>query len=400
MPRETDLQESSPTFPASVRVGIVGSFVILAIGALYYARSFFLPLVLAILVTLALAPLVRRLSQRGLPVALSAALLVLLLGSGLAATSLLLSKPLSGMLSQAPIAVRQIGDRFAFLQAPFAMLNDASREVGRLTDGASGAGAPQAVVLVQPGLLTWLAGTAAGVGTTLGAALILSLFLLANRDMLRLKLIRVVPGLTDKKRSLRLLRDIENEVSRYLLTITAINVGLGVCVGVAMAVLGMPNPILWGIGAGLLNFVPFVGALAGECLALAVAAITYPTLPLMILPPLAYLAIQLIEGNLVTPTVLGRRLELNPVAILICLAFATWMWGIMGTILAVPMLVVVKVFSDNFPALASLGEFLSAEAVAVDEEEPSHVVPAVAEAPLHAGPPPLLPELAAAEAHP
>ncbi len=130
----------------------------------------------------------------------------------------------------------------------------------------------------------------------------------------------------------------------------------------------MPHALLWGIGAGLLNYVPFLGALAGECLALAVAAITFATPVEILLPPLAYLAIQMIEANLVTPTVLGRRLELNPVAIIVFLAFTTWMWGILGTIIGVPVLVVVKVFSDNFPALTSFGEFLSTEA-AVEEEE-------------------------------
>jgi predicted PurR-regulated permease PerM len=232
---------------------------------------------------------------------------------------------------------------------------------------------PRPVVFDPPGLIGWLAGTAAGVGTILGATLILSLFLLAQRDTLRLKLIRVMPELHDKKRSLRVLRDIENEVSHYLLTITGINVGVGICVGLAMAWVGMPNPGLWGLGAALLNYVPFIGPFAGECLALAVAAVTFPTLTQALIPPACYLAIQIIEANFVTPTVLGRRLELNPVAILIALAFATWMWGIVGTILAVPILVVIKVFSDNFEPLFPLGEFLTAAPVAVEEEEVSAV---------------------------
>ncbi|HEY5080754.1 MAG TPA: AI-2E family transporter [Bauldia sp.] len=356
----------SPAFPASVRVGIVGIFLIMAVGALYYARSFFLPLVLASLLTLALAPLVRMLANRGIPAAVSAGLLVLLMALTLAVASYTLSDPLTRLLSQAPATITAIGQRFAFLRQPFAMLNDASHQFERLTGGEPAT--PQSVVIAQPGLLTWVAGTAAGIGTTLGAALILSLFLLANRDTLRIKLVRVVPHLSDKKRSLRVLRDIENEVSRYLLTITAINLGLGFCVGAAMAFLGMPNAVLWGIGAALLNYIPFLGALAGQCLALAVAAVTFPTLTLAILPPLAYLAIQLIEANFVTPTVLGRRLELNPVAILIFLALTTWMWGIVGTILGVPILVVVKVFADNFPALASFGEFLSTEAATEEDE--------------------------------
>ncbi len=368
-------QSETPTPPAriptSLRIGAVGSFLILAVGALYYARSFFLPVVLAILITLVLAPTVRRLARIGVPPFVSAALFIVVLAAGLALLSISLSGTVSSIIGNAPETITQIHNRFAFLQEPFTALNDIGRQIGTLGSDIKAAPqeAPQSVVLVQPGILGWLAGTAADVGTTIGATLILSLFLLAQRDTLRLKLIRVTRELSDKKRSLRVLRDIENEVSHYLLTITAINLGVGVCVGIAMALLGMSSPLLWGVGAALLNYIPFIGPLAGECLALMIAAVTFPTPLHIVAPPLAYLAIQMVEANFVTPTVLGRRLELNPVAILIALALATWMWGIIGTVLAVPMLVVVKVFSSNFEGLFALGEFLSAETASVEEEE-------------------------------
>jgi predicted PurR-regulated permease PerM len=168
------------------------------------------------------------------------------------------------------------------------------------------------------------------------------------------------------------LRDIENEVSRYLLTISAINAGLGVCIGLSMAVLGLPNPLLWGIAGGLLNFIPYLGSLVGNVLATAVAIVTFPSLAEAALVPIVYLALQILEGNFVTPFIVGRRLELNTVAILIFLSLTTWMWGIVGAIIGVPLLVVVKVFADNFPALAPLAEFLSAETHLVEEAETEH----------------------------
>ena len=355
-----------------VRVAIVGTFLILAVGAMYYARSFFLPLVLALLVTLAFAPLVRTLAHRGIPAVVSAVMLIVLLGGGLATASAFLSEPVAQMISETPVVAREVRARFAFLREPFARLSTAGREVQALTDGGTGDGAndPQRVVVVQSGLLAWAAGTVADIGTTFGATLILSVFLLASGDMLRHKLVRVLPDLSGKKRSLRVLRDIENEVSRYLLTITAINAGLGLCVSIAMATLGMPNPMLWGIGAALLNYIPYIGPLTGIALAAAVAVVTYPLLATAVLPPIAYAALQLVESNFVTPTILGRRLELNTVAILILLSLTTWMWGIVGTIIGVPMLVVIKVFSDNFPALAPLAEFVTAETPAVEDTDP------------------------------
>jgi predicted PurR-regulated permease PerM len=164
-------------------------------------------------------------------------------------------------------------------------------------------------------------------------------------------------------------------VSRYLTTITAINAGFGFCVGLAMYVLGMPNPLLWGVAAALLNFIPYLGGLIGIITAIAVSSVTFPGFAQAILPPLAYLALQFVESYLVTPTILGRRLELHIVPILVFLAFTTWMWGIVGAVIGVPLLVVVKVFSDNLPALAPLSGLLVADP-ASPEEPTSATAPA------------------------
>lgn len=356
----------------AVTTAIVGTFLILLVGALFYARGFFLPLVLAVLVTLTFAPLVRTLSHRGVPSAVSAVMLVVVLGGGIATGAALLSQPVSQMAAQAPTLITQVRERFAFLRQPFAALTETGRQIEAIASGGDQTGGPERVVVAQSGLLAWAAGTAADFGTTFGAMLILSLFLLSSGDTLRAKLIRVIPLLSEKKRSLRVLRDIENEVSRYLLIITAINAGFGFCVGIAMAVLGMPNPLLWGVAAALLNFIPYLGGFVGNTLATVIAVVTFPTIGHAVLVPLAYLGIQIVESNFVTPVIVGRRLELNTVAILIFLSLTTWMWGIVGTIIGVPLLVVVKVFSDNFPNLSSLAEFLSAESRTVEEPELEH----------------------------
>jgi predicted PurR-regulated permease PerM len=234
-----------------------------------------------------------------------------------------------------------------------------------------GAGTPgtERVVIAQPGIIAWAAGTAAGIGTTLAATLVLAFFLLATGDDLRHKLVRMIHSLTDKKRALRVLRDIENDVSRYLMTITAINAGFGFCVGLAMYLLGMPNPLLWGVAAALLNFIPYLGGLLGVIAAIAVSSVTFPGFAQAILPPIAYLALQFVESYLVTPTILGRRLELHIVPILVFLAFTTWMWGVVGAVIGVPLLVVIKVFSDNLTVLAPLSALLAADAASPEEPE-------------------------------
>lgn len=366
---------AGPQLPRVVSVSLVGTFLILLVGAVYYARGFFLPLVLAILVALLFAPLVRSLSHRGVPAPMTAILLVVLIGAGLAVAAAVLNEPVGALITQAPEVINEVREKFAFLRRPFAMLNDAGREVQAIVDGED-AGQAERVVIAQPGIIAWAAGTAAGIGTTLAATLVLAFFLLASGDDLRHKLVRMVHSLSDKKRALRVLRDIENEVSRYLTTITAINAGFGFCVGLVMYVLGMPNPLLWGVAAALLNFIPYLGGLLGIVAAVAVSSVTFPGFAQALLPPLAYLALQFIESYLVTPTILGRRLELHIVPILVFLAFTTWMWGIVGAVIGVPLLVVVKVFSDNLPFFAPLSALLAADPASTEEPAAAPAMPA------------------------
>lgn len=353
--------------PRMVNVAIIGTFLILFLGVLYYARGFFLPLILALLITLAFMPWVRVLARRGIPPVASAILVVIAIGGGMAGLSLLLAEPTSRMLAEAPQIIDQLRDRFGG-QGALSNLVKATEQVQEMTEGSDEPGAPQKVILAQPGIISWAADTLSGVGGTLGATLLFVVFLLSSGDLFLQKLVRIVPTLSDKKRSIRVVHDVESEVSRYLFTITLINFGFGAAVGLCMAAIGMPNPLIWAVGAALLNYVPYLGALIGMALAAAIGLITFPTLTMAALPPLAYFICNAIEGSVVTPLTLGRRLELNPVAILIALAFGGWMWGVVGALIGVPLLVVVKVFCDHFDGLGKFGEFLSGEAT---EEAPA-----------------------------
>ncbi len=357
-----------PVMPRVVGVAVVGTFLILLVAVLYYARGFFLPLILALLVTLAFMPLVRALARRRVPPVATAILVVIGIGAATVGVAALLAEPTTRMISEAPQMVEQLRDRFAGegMSGPISRLVYASERLQAIAEGTDEPGAPQKVVLAQPGIISWATDTLSGIGSTLGVTLLFVVFLLSSGDLFLQKLVRILPTLSDKKRSLRVVHDVEAEVSRYLLTITVINIGFGAAVGISMAVIGMPNPVLWGVGAALLNYIPYLGALIGMALAFAIGLVTFPTLGMAALPPLAYFICNAIEGSVVTPLTLGRRLELNPVAILIALAFGGWMWGIVGALLGVPLLVVVKVFCDHFESLAKFGEFLSGEA----EDEP------------------------------
>ena len=189
----------------------------------------------------------------------------------------------------------------------------------------------------------------------------LLLFLLSSGDLFYAKIVRAMPTFSDKKKALGIALDIERELSRYLGTIALINAGLGICVGLALWAIGIPNPILWGVLAGVLNFIPYIGSLIGVALVGTIALGTMPTLSHAALAPLAYFALTTIEGQFVTPVLVGRRLALNPVTLFLGIAFWGWLWGVIGMLFAVPLMVAVKIFCSHIDGLATISDFLSTE---------------------------------------
>jgi predicted PurR-regulated permease PerM len=342
--------------------------IVALIGAAYFARDFLLPIMLAFLLALTLSPIVRYLQRRGIPATVTALALVGALIAVIILGAVFLSGPVSHWLDIAPEAGQQLSSKLSALRSGVQAAVEASKQVENLTESGS-SGTVQKVVIDQPGLLSRAADTLLSTATTLGITIVLLLFLLSSGTLFYEKMIAILPTLHDKKRALRIAYDVEHDVSRYLLTITVINIVFGCAVGGGLAVAGMPNPALWGVVAGLLNFVPYVGALTGLATVALVAILSFDTIGQAILPPLIYVMLHVLEGQFITPIILGRRLELNAVAIFIALAFWTWLWGIVGAILAVPVLVCVKVFCDHFDGLNALGEFLSASPPAAPQEK-------------------------------
>jgi len=188
--------------------------------------------------------------------------------------------------------------------------------------------------------------------------LILLYFILASGDLFLRKLTRLFPTLNKKKQLVKITREVEHNVSRYLFTVTLINILLGVSLGLGMYVIGMPNPVLWGVMAGALVFLPYIGPLMGISIVTIVALLTFNSIGRILLAPAIYIALETLQGQVITPMVLGFRFELNPVVVFIWLIFWGWMWGIIGALLAFPMLTVLKILCDHIQPLAPIGEFL------------------------------------------
>jgi predicted PurR-regulated permease PerM len=194
--------------------------------------------------------------------------------------------------------------------------------------------------------------------SAVAVTLVLLYFLLTSGDVLVRKVAGLAPGAEARHRVVEIARTVEQSVSTYLLTITVINVCLGIAVGTALWLLDMPNPVLWGAMACLLNFVPYVGALVGLAVVALVALLTFDSVGQAAVPPLAYLALTAFEGSFVTPTILGQRLTLSPLVIFVGIIFWGWMWGVVGALLAVPMLASFKIVCDHVEKLKPVGELM------------------------------------------
>ena len=355
----------------AIRVCLIGIFMILLVGAIYYGKEILLPVALAFMLTLTLSPVVRFLARYHVPEALSAMAIVLALVGGTGAGVYYLSGPVSGWIDGAPQTGRQIRNKIQSLRGPVDAAVNASKQVEEMTSAADPT--VQKVVVQQPGLLAKAAGGALSFGSTAGITLVLLFFLLASGRLFYEKLVRVLPTLKEKKRAIRVVYAVEEEVSGYLLTITVINLGLGVAIGCIMWALGMPNPLLWGVMAAALNYIPYVGALVGIFIVAIVALVSLPSAGGALLPPALYFITTIIEGQFLTPALVGKRLEMNTVAVFLAVAFWGWLWGVLGALMAVPILVSVRVLCDHFEGLSSLGEFLSG---AHDEVDPDEAPPA------------------------
>jgi predicted PurR-regulated permease PerM len=338
-------------------VALTGLFVLAVFYTMYFMRAILLPLVLALLLSYLLAPLVRLFGRIRIRPAFAAAIVLLSLVGLIIYGVSRLAEPAAGWLEKAPYSLQQLKQKLLPLKKPMEKVAQASGEIDKLTSTEE----PQTkTVVVKRNAIADALFTQTPEFIASGVVMfILLYFLLAYDGVFLTKITKVIPRLTDKKRAVSIVREIELQISRYLLTVTLINIGLGTAVGLTVHFLGLRNPIMWGVLVATLNFVPYLGALTGIiCMTLG-AVLSFDSLGYALMFPASYLVLATLEGNFITPMVLGRSLTLNPVVILIALTFWGWMWGISGMILAVPILATFKIFCDHIEPMTPIGEFMS-----------------------------------------
>lgn len=347
------------------RWAVIGIFLLLAIAAISHAREFLMPVVLAFLLALVFSPVRRFLGRRGCADAVSAVLIVGSLLATLLVGVLLLAGPVQGWIENAPAIVRELEWKSRMLLGNAQAVLEAGKQVEEVASGRDET-VPE-VVVREPGFFASMAMLAPGYVVQSLFTLVLLLFLLASGDMFYEKIVNVLPTFRDRRQAIRIAYDIERKLSHYFFTITLINAGLGCAVGLAMAALGMPSPLLFGVIAFALNFVPYLGSVVGIGIALVVGLLTFYQPGAAVLPALVYFALTTIEGQLVTPYFVGRRLEMNTVVIFLSITFWAWLWSVMGMLLAVPLLVTIRAFCEHIPELTPIGKFIAARGSEAEE---------------------------------
>lgn len=341
----------------ALRRGVTTLTIISIFVVAYFARDLILPVMLGFLIALTLSPVNRTLQKFGLPSAVSATFLILVTAAGIAAVVYFAGETVRSWSNDAPRIAQLLQLKLSGVTDAIDAVQDASTQVEEMTAPVLESG-PQAAVIEQPGLLNTAVSVVASTVTSIAVALILALFLLASGDLFYIKLVQAFPTMREKKRALATVYGIERRVSGYLLTITLINAGLGVMVAVALWMLGLEYAIVWGIAAFLLNYLPILGGIGGTVFVGIHAVVYFDTLSYALIAPLVYQLLTTIEAQFVTPYLVGKKMELNTVAVFLTVVLWAWLWGISGALVAVPFLLVFKVLCDNFPSLEVVGNFL------------------------------------------
>lgn len=323
---------------------------IVCIYACYLAQDVLAPLVLGTLLSLLLSPVVTFFERIHIPRALGSLVMVMLIVAAMGGAISQLAAPAQAWVADAPTAFQSIERRLRHLREPLKQVREAGEKLENLTQPAAG----QVIVKQQPSLLSdVVAGTPHALGK-LVVVLLLVYFFLSSGDTFLRRLVEVSPALREKRVVVGIARGIQQEISRYLLTVSMINLGVALATALAMALLGVPNALLWGALAGLLNFAPYVGPTLTLITLALVGLTTFPSLGHALAVPGVFFAIALLEGQLISPIVIGRRLAINPVIVFIWLLGWGALWGVVGVLLAGPLLACFRILCQHLPSLQAV----------------------------------------------
>jgi predicted PurR-regulated permease PerM len=315
--------------------------------------------VIAVVLKLLLQPAVRGLERLWLPRTLAALATVALLVTVLIGLGTLISAPAASWLSQVPQAGQRLEQRLSALRGPIQAVDQQLHHLEGLTKEPTAS-----TVVVEHN--SWAAesiftGTREALGIV-GTSLLFLIFLLVSGDTFLRRAVEILPRFRDKRQVVDIAQQIERDISAYLVTVTIMNLLVGIAAAALTYAVGINDPLLWGAFAFVLNYLPILGPAVCFGIFLVIGLLSFDSLGQSCLAAAGYMIIHLIEGQAVTPVLLARRFTLNPVLIMFAIVFWYWMWGVPGAVLAVPMLAITKIVCDRIRSLSAFGHFLGANA--------------------------------------
>ncbi|WP_375600111.1 AI-2E family transporter [Devosia sp. Naph2] len=331
----------------AARLAIVGIGFVVLLVALQTGKVFLAPVTLAIVIGLMFGPVADRLENWGVPPALSAGVVVLLLLGVIAGFGVLFAVPLSEWVARAPLLWEKLQVQLANLKEPLESIGQFQEQVA----SALGTNGAMSVQVEDASTVTGMALLAPAVLAQIAIFLASLYFFVATRDHIRISVLSMCVTRRMRWRTAHVFRDVELKVSRFLLSVTMINLCVGTAVSIAMWVIGMPSPLLWGAMAAVLNYIPYVGQAIMVTVLLAVGLGTQTELFQILLPVACYAGINFVEGQIFTPHFIGRTLTLNPFVIFLSITFWIWAWGPVGGLVAVPTLLIAQsIISHALPS--------------------------------------------------
>ena len=346
--------------PSDPVVVLLAILVILSLlCAAYVAAEIVLPIVLALVLKLLFQPGMRFLERIRVPRSLAALILILLVFGAIVGIGTAVSGPATEWATKIPDGIPRLQERLKFLNEPINALRTFLHQVdGFMAGGEASAGGGGGS---GSGIAASLFAGTTHFASSFFETIVILFFLLVSGSTFLRRTVEILPNFKDKRQVVELSLEVEQNISAYLVTITVMNAAVGIATGFVMWATGLGDPVLWGVVAFLLNYVPIMGPLVGIGIFLLAGLLVIDTLWLALLPAVLYFAIHIVEGETITPILLARRFTLNPVLVIISLIFWFWMWGVPGAILAVPMLAITKIVCDGVRPLAAVGHFLSGD---------------------------------------
>jgi predicted PurR-regulated permease PerM len=329
---------------AASQAALIGIFLLLFGTFLYFGRPLVLPVLAAAVVALTLARGVKAAADRGCPPVVSALVILLVVLGAISLIATAIAGPVSAWIGRAPEIGASLKQKFSVFDQPLAALHQLQTSLFGSDNGLS---VNEPVTSVASNVVLPVVAFVTPAAGELLLFFVMLFFFLVGQHELRTSAVGMFSSRDAKLRFLKIMRDIERNLAGYLVVVTMVNAALGTVVALGVWLVGLPNPVIFGVLAAVFNYVPYIGPAIMVIVLFGVGLVTFPSISHAVIAPLGLIALSTAEGHFITPTIIGRRLTLNPLLVFLTLAFWTWMWGPIGAFLAVPLCIIGLVISNH-----------------------------------------------------